>query len=125
MNSFTAVWYPVGDLPTETVWMNLAAATVFADVLFRRRTVLAVKVWQGDNPEDPFRFVWQEHPALVYRQIKAGAYEHFFHLQNSSNETYSQSSLLSPTRPVNTAIVSPGQWNHLSIRSYRCATAMT
>lgn len=84
---YTAVWYPLDDLPMESPWIALVAAITFVDVLFRQQQILAVKVWQGENPDDPYNPVWQDHPLLLHKRIKTEAKIHLFHFQNTNNAT--------------------------------------
>jgi len=52
----------------ETPWLSVAAAIAFAEVIFQWRRILAVKIWEGLNPEDPFNPEWTDNPLLIYKK---------------------------------------------------------
>jgi hypothetical protein len=81
---FTAVWFTRCEPPTETTWLTIVGALAFAQAIFQYRQILAVKVWQGINPEDPFCPEWIDDPLLVYKLKKPEAETYLFHLQNTS-----------------------------------------
>lgn len=69
---YTVVIYEREDVPLETPWTNFQAAIKFADKVYARRNVTAVKVWKGEPPELEQMPDDIQPAGLMYAKVKPG-----------------------------------------------------